>query len=166
MSGKIVCFQVSKVLLVGSAGLFALLTCLSNLQDPQANLPFVRHVLSMDTVFPNTPLFWRAITNPTLHYVAFAAIVVAEFLVAALCLFGAFKLARNIGKPEEAFENAKGLSAFGLTLGVLLWFTGFLTIGGEWFLMWQSSQWSGTEAAFLFSALLLLILIYLKQPET
>jgi predicted small integral membrane protein len=31
---------------------------------------------------------------------------------------------------------------------MLLWFTAFVTMGGEWFLMWQSKTWNGEEAAF------------------
>ena len=38
----------------------------------------------------------------------------------------------------------------GTTLGFLVWFTGFLVIGGEWFAMWQSATWNGQEAAFRF----------------
>jgi hypothetical protein len=31
---------------------------------------------------------------------------------------------------------------------MVLWFSGFITVGGEWFLMWQSEIWNGQEAAF------------------
>jgi len=27
------------------------------------------------------------------------------------------------------------------------WYFAFLTVGGEWFLMWQSRTWNGQEAA-------------------
>jgi predicted small integral membrane protein len=36
----------------------------------------------------------------------------------------------------------------GLTLGLLLWLVAFIAVGGEWFLMWQSAEWNGEEAAF------------------
>ncbi|TWI93138.1 putative small integral membrane protein [Roseibium hamelinense] len=165
MARKILCLQISKVCLVASAGLFAFLAGLSNIQDPHANMPFVRHVLSMDTVFADNPLSWRAITNTAVHTFAFGAIVFVEFAVAALCFLGALNLARAAGKSPAAFHDSKGLACLGLTLGILLWFTGFMTIGGEWFLMWQSTQWSGIDAAFRFSALLLLMLVFVQQPE-
>ena len=31
-----------------------------------------------------------------------------------------------------------------------MWFVGFVVVGGEWFLMWQSATWNGQEAAFRF----------------
>jgi predicted small integral membrane protein len=47
-----------------------------------------------------------------------------------------------------------------VTLGIILWFTGFVAVRGEWFLMWQSPSWNGTEAAFRFSATLFLTLLF------
>jgi predicted small integral membrane protein len=41
----------------------------------------------------------------------------------------------------------------------------FLTVGGEWFLMWQSHTWNGQDAAFRMFASLGIILIYLILPE-
>jgi predicted small integral membrane protein len=34
----------------------------------------------------------------------------------------------------------KGLAVVAAGLGFLVWFFGFMVIGGEWFQMWQSSQ--------------------------
>jgi predicted small integral membrane protein len=47
----------------------------------------------------------------------------------------------------------------------LLWFGGFLVVGGEWFQMWQSKTWNGQEAAFRFVACIGLVLIFLNQPD-
>lgn len=41
-----------------------------------------------------------------------------------------------------------------------------LTAGAEWFLMWQSRQWNGKEAAFRMFAVVGLILLLMIQPET
>jgi predicted small integral membrane protein len=40
--------------------------------------------------------------------------------------------------------------AAGAAVAFALWFVGFMVVGGEWFLMWQSSTWNGQEAAFRF----------------
>jgi predicted small integral membrane protein len=53
----------------------------------------------------------------------------------------------------------------GLTLGFLLWQVGFMTVGGEWFGMWMSSQWNGIESAFRFFITILGVLIYLALPD-
>lgn len=66
---------------------------------------------------------------------------------------------------KRQFNAAKTLSNLGLALGVVLWFTGFMTIGAEWFLMWQSSIWNGQASAFRFVVVLFLVLIFINQPE-
>ena len=40
-----------------------------------------------------------------------------------------------------------------------------MVLGGEWFLMWQSSTWNGQDAAFRFYATLLGMLIFLNQSD-
>jgi predicted small integral membrane protein len=40
-----------------------------------------------------------------------------------------------------------------------------MAIGGEWFLMWQSETWNGQEAAFRFYVTILLVLLYVIQPD-
>ena len=47
----------------------------------------------------------------------------------------------------------------------LLWFAGFAVIGGEWFAMWQSKEWNGVPSAFRFYVTLLLVLIFVMQPD-
>ena len=49
--------------------------------------------------------------------------------------------------------------------GFLVWFVGFMVIGGEWFLMWQSETWNGQEPAFRFYLTILAVLIYVNQPD-
>ena len=53
----------------------------------------------------------------------------------------------------------------GVGLGFLLWFTGFMVLGGEWFLMWQSKQFNGQEAAFRFYMTLLAVGIFVSLPD-
>jgi len=158
--------RLSKIALVAAMGGFALLVAWGNTVDPMTNFAFVQHVLSMDTVFPDNALIGRAITAPALHWAGFGAIVVTEWAVAGLCLFGAYRLARALSGPAEGFDDAKGPAVAGLTLAVLLWFGGFMVIGGEWFLMWQSEIWNGIDSAFRFAAMMLLVLIFLVRPDT
>lgn len=151
--------RIAKAALVFSMGLLALLAATGNLLDPDANMAFVVHVLSMDTVFSPGDSPWRAITSPLLHRMVFWLIVTLELVIAALCLWGATRLFANLSGPAARFNAAKGPAIAGLTLGILLWFTGFIVIGGEWFLMWQSQSWNGIEAAFRFSAIFFLTLL-------
>ena len=52
-----------------------------------------------------------------------------------------------------------------LTLGCMLWLVAFLTVGAEWFLMWQSATWNGQQAAFRMFVVLGLVLLYISMPE-
>ena len=50
-------------------------------------------------------------------------------------------------------------------MGFLVWFFGFMVVGGEWFAMWQSPQWNGQQPAFRFYMTLLAVLIFVNQPD-
>jgi predicted small integral membrane protein len=50
-------------------------------------------------------------------------------------------------------------------VSLLQWFVAFLIVGGEWFLMWQSSVWNGQGAAGRMFAVFALILVFLNQRE-
>jgi len=47
-----------------------------------------------------------------------------------------------------------------------MWFVAFLSIGGEWFLMWQSHTWNGQDGAFRIFVVVGLIFLLLVMPET
>lgn len=155
--------RYSKTLLVAAVALFATLVVFNNLTDYNSNFQFVSHVLQMDTTFPDNRGLWRAIQPPALHHAAYITIILVEATVAVLCWLGAYRLFRAARGP--AFSHTKGTAVAGLTLGILLWFTGFMTIGGEWFLMWQSDVWNGQEAAFRLVAVFGLLLVYLALPD-
>jgi predicted small integral membrane protein len=152
--------RLSKVLLAASVGVFALLVGIDNLLDYGTNLVFVEHVLSMDTTFPDSALRWRAITSPTLHQIAYWTIIAAEFVAGMLCLAGAWRMFAARGATAARFNAAKGLAIAGLTCGFLLYYLGFLVVGGEWFKMWQSQTWNAQAAAFRFAACFAFVLVY------
>jgi predicted small integral membrane protein len=54
----------------------------------------------------------------------------------------------------------------GAALGFLVWFFGFMVVGGEYFAMWQSKSWNGQEAAFRFYITLLGVLIFVNQRDS
>ena len=156
--------QLCQMLFVALIGAFALLVAYNNLRDPQSNLRLVEHVMSMDSVFPDTRLKDRAVVSPLLHRIAFGSIVAAQVATALLCLGGAAILARAHGAGATEFHAAKGVAFAGLGLGLALWFGGFMVIGGQWFASWQSKQWSGRESAFMFySAIGIAFIVLLHQ---
>ena len=156
--------KLSKIVLVWSIALFATLVVFGNVTDYGSNYAFVYHVLKMDTVPPNINIKWRAIESSNIYTAAYIFIICSESVIALLCWMGGWRLLKAI-KSADNFNRAKGVAILGLTLGIIVWFTGFLTIGGEWFAMWQSHKWNGQEPAFRLIVIFGIILIYLNMPD-
>ncbi len=157
--------RAAKAAAVAAIALFASLVAFGNLTDYGTNFAFVRHVLSMDTVFPSSTITYRAITSPALHHAAYALIIATEAAIAVLCWIGAVALVRQIRADAQAFNRAKTVAILGLTLGFLLWQVGFMSIGGEWFGMWQSKDWNGVPSAFRFAITIIAVLILVAMPD-
>ena len=157
--------RAAQALFVAAVALFSLLVALNNVTDYGSNLAFVRHVLSMDTTFEGNNLMWRALEAPWTHHLSYAVIIAAEVATGAFCAVGAWQLWQRRHWDAATFAAAKRFATVGLTIGILLWFTGFLTIAAEWFLMWQSQEWNGQQPAFRFAMVLFATLIFLHLPE-
>ena len=157
--------RVSKVLMVAAIGLFATLVSFGNLTDYRTNLAFVQHVMSMDTVFPDSTIGYRAIASPFLHHAAYGLIIAAEMLTALLCWVGAWRMARRLRAEAEVFNRGKQWAVAGLTVGFLVWQVGFMSIGGEWFGMWMSETWNGVTSAFQFFMTILGVLVYVSLRD-
>jgi predicted small integral membrane protein len=82
-----------------------------------------------------------------------------------LCWIGAVALARRLRADAATFNRAKTYVVVGLTLGFLLWQVGFMSIGGEWFGMWQSKDWNGVPSAFRFIITIAAVLIFVAMPD-
>jgi predicted small integral membrane protein len=162
---SMIAIRAAKVTLVAAIALLASLVTFGNLTDYNTNWAFVQHVLSMDTIFPFSTIKYRAITDPTLQQLAYAIIIAAEGATAVLCWIGAVQLSRYLRADARAFNGAKTFAVIGLTLGFLLWQVGFMSIGGEWFGMWQSQQWNGVPSAFRFLITIIAVLIFVSLPD-
>ena len=156
--------RYSKIVLVWAVAFFSSLVVFNNVTDYDSNYRFVVHVLKMDTTFPGNQGMWRALDSPFLHHALYCLIILVEAAIAVLCWLGGWRLFRSI-HDLAGFNQAKGIAILGLTSGILLWFSGFITIGGEWFLMWQSDTWNGQQAAFRLVVVLGITLLYLVQPD-
>jgi predicted small integral membrane protein len=154
-----------KAALVGGIGLFFFIVALNNLTDYNSNFQFVRHVLSMDDTFTGNSEMWRALHYTAVYHLFYGIIITTESTCSVICSYGAFRLFRASAGSLADFYHAKVVATVGVTLSLLLWLVAFLTIGGEWFLMWQSPHWNGQEAAFRMFGIEGLILVFLWQPD-
>lgn len=158
--------RLAKIAMTAALAAFAFIVTYDNLVDYGANYEFVKHVLSMDTTFPGNKLMGRAVTDPRLWTLAYAAIIAAEGLVFLLLLLAAIAMLFALRAPAAGFQRAKGWLVAGAALGFMLWFFGFMVVAGEYFAMWQSKTWNGQEAAFRFYMTLLAVLIFVNQPDS
>jgi predicted small integral membrane protein len=157
--------RLAKTLLVGASAFFYTLVVFNNLTDYGSNYQFVQHVLLMDSTFPGNHAMWRAIHPRWIHTAFYNSMIAWEVVSMLLTWAGTVRLLRAIGKTATAFQSAKGLAITGLTVGMLMWLGAFLTIGGEWFLMWQSQTWNGQDAAVRMFLVQGVILLLVLTPE-
>jgi predicted small integral membrane protein len=158
--------RMAKTMLLAGMALFYTLVVFNNLTDFNSNYQFVRHVLSMDTTFPGNHGLWRALPSPAWHLAFYIGIIAWEIATTILLWLGFAILLRAIRLDAAKFNAAKRVPVMALTLSLLMWLVAFLAVGGEWFLMWQSHDWNGQEAAFRNFAVVGLVLLILVQPET
>jgi predicted small integral membrane protein len=154
--------RISKASLVLGVALFYTLVVFNNLTDYGSNYQFVRHVLMMDSTSPASHGMWRSLSSPVWHTLFYLVIIAWEILTMILCWWGGFRLFRS---PASA-RGASAVAIAGLTLGLLMWLVAFLTVGGEWFLMWQSQMWNAQETAFRLFTVLGIVLLLVAQPDS
>jgi len=158
--------RTAKLLLLAGIALFYTLVVFNNITDFNSNYQFVRHVLSMDATFPGNHGMWRALPSPAFHMVFYISMIAWEAATMILLWWGAVILLRALRLPASEFNLAKRVPVMALTLSMLMWLVAFLTVGAEWFLMWQSHTWNGQEPAFRMFAVVGLVLLILIQPES
>jgi predicted small integral membrane protein len=160
-----VTIRTSKALLLFALAFYYTLVVFNNIDDYHSNLNFVQHVLQMDTTFAGNKGMWRAVYSPAVMWTFFISIVVWETAITGLLWFAAVHLVRNLRKQPAVFNMAKKPAIVALTMSLLMWLVFFLTVGSEWFLMWQSKQWSGQAAAFSMFAVVGILLLYIAMPD-
>jgi len=157
--------RATKIALVFGAAIFYTFVVFNNLTDYDSNYQFVRHVLLMDSTFAGNHGMWRAINQPALHTAFYVSIIAWEFATMVLCWWGGIGMLRALRRTAAEFHRAKNVAIAALTLSMMMWLVAFLSVGGEWFLMWQSKSWNGQDAAFRMFAVIGIVLLLVAQPE-
>jgi predicted small integral membrane protein len=155
-----------KSLLVFGVAIFYTLVVFNNITDYDSNYQFVRHVMMMDDTFPGNHGMWRAIHSPLLHTAFYLSVIAWESITMLLCWWGGFRMAQSLRGTAAAFHLPKRVSVVALTLSLLMWLVAFLSVGAEWFLMWQSRMWNGQEPAFRMFTVVGIVLLIVVQPDT
>ncbi|KAF4405847.1 MULTISPECIES: DUF2165 domain-containing protein [Streptomyces] len=154
---------VAATALTATTALYMTLVAFGNITDFGTNQQFVQHVLAMDTTFEDPDLMWRAIESPALQNTAYVAIIVWETLTALVLLLATWLW--TTGLRRGSHDRARRASTLGLVMTLLLFGLGFIGIGGEWFAMWQSSDWNGLDAAARNLVLAAFTLVVIHLPS-
>ena len=157
--------RIAKLLLLSGVAFFYCLVVFNNLTDYDSNWQFVRHVLAMDTTFPGNKGMWRSITSMLIDRIFYFGIIGWEIVTTVLLCWGILRMFSALRRPADVFDRAKHIPVLGLVISLLMWLVAFLSIGGEWFLMWQSRIWNGQEAAFRNFTIVGIVFLILIQPD-
>lgn len=154
-----------KLALAASSFLFLALVVFNNITDYGSNYAFVEAVLSMNTTFPGNTAMWRAVDSPAMHHIFYWSIIAWEAAAMALIGMGSYRMFTNRGCTAAVFNKAKTWALVGLTVSLLQWYVAFLTVGAEWFLMWQSQSFNGQGAAGRMFTVMGISLIFLSLKD-
>lgn len=153
--------RVSKIGLITAIFFFCALAAFGNISDYYTNFPLVVRAVTMQDLFPNSTIGYRALTNPILHHVAYIIIISMEALTAILCAIGALKLFCARKQSAAVFNQSKNWAIAGLTVGFFTWQILFMSIGGEWFGIWMSPLLrNAIPASFQIFITIFAVLIY------
>lgn len=158
--------RAAKISLVFAVALFYTLVVLNNLSDYNSNYQFVRHVLMMDSTFPSNHGMWRAVNSPVIHTAFYLSIIAWECVTTLLSWWGGLRLVKAFSASAAEFQQSKRVAVVALSAALLMWLVAFLSVGGEWYLMWQSRTWNGQDASFRMFTVIGIVLLLLAQPES
>jgi predicted small integral membrane protein len=158
--------RTCKTLLVFAVATFYFLVVLNNTTDWDSNYQFARHVMMMDSTFPGNHEMWRQVHRPAWYTAFYVGIIAWEMVTTVLCWWGGVLMALTLKGPVADFQRAKPVTIVALTTSLLMWLLAFLSVGGEWFLMWQSKSWNGQDAAFRMFTVVGIVLLLVALPDT
>lgn len=158
--------RILKIVLVAFVGLQGWLYVAGNLANWSAGIGAVGYVLGMQGHEVYAIHIFPPITGTALVSIAFLTIITGEFLVGVLSLKGAWDLWQARNESAEVFNAAKTYALLGPGLAMVLWFGGFIVIGGALFQMWQTQVGAGSfDNAFVFVVTSGIVLLFVNSPD-
>lgn len=137
---------------------YYLVVAFDNITNPESNWVFVKGVLSLDGVPADSGFGWRAIDATWFQVVAYVGVIASEATAGALLAIGGIGGLRHSGK-HFTWLRPQRFTILGCVVGLLVFFVGFIVVGGNWFVMYLNEKWNGLEPAFQNSMLTLATLI-------
>lgn len=155
-----------KIILVFFLGLQAWLYFAANIANWDAGLAVIAYVMTMEGHEYYSIRIFPAVTSPVIHVIAFLVILVGEFLVGAISLKGAYDLWKVRNAPADSFNASKKSAIVGCAMAMVVWFGGFIVLGGALFQMWQTEIGdSSFDGSFAYAVTAGLILLFVDRPD-
>jgi len=123
-----------------------------------SNWPFVQGVLSGDGVPADSGFQWRFIDATWFQVIGYILIITGETITGIVLLIAGILGLRAVVSPTRWAHAQKWTYVGGFT-GLAVFFFGFITVGGNWFIMYLNSKWNGLEPAFQNSVMTVSMLI-------
>lgn len=156
-----------KIILVVFVGLQGWLYLAGNIANWDSGLAVIAYVLGQEGHEYYATHIFPSLTNPVVHVLAFLIILTGEFLVGALSLKGALDLWKARGADAATFNDSKKSAIMGCAMAMVVWFGGFMVIGGALFQMWQTEIGDGSfDGSFAFAVTAGLILLFVDRPDS
>jgi predicted small integral membrane protein len=158
--------RILKIVLIIFVGLQGWFYVAGNLANWDAGFGAIAYVLGMEGHGVYGTHIFPAITSSALVTIAFITILVGEFLVGALSLKGAWDLWQARSADAKVFNSAKTFAILGAGMALVVWFGGFVVIGGALFQMWQTQVGTGSfNGAFIYAMTSGLVLLFVNNPD-
>lgn len=147
------------ILMVASYYLVVGFDNITNPTNPNgSNWPFVQGVLSGDGVPADSGFGWRFIDATWFQALSYIGIMVTETITGIVLLIAGIKGLRASATCHR-WGRVQKWTFVGGFLGLLVFFFGFMVVGGNWFVMYLNSKWNGLEPAFQNSTMTIAMLI-------
>jgi predicted small integral membrane protein len=147
------------VLMVSAYYLVVAFDNITNPVNPNAsNWPFVQGVLSGDGVPADSGFEWRFIDATWFQALSYILIITGETITGVVLFIAGILGLRGSGSCPKWGRAQRWTYLGGLT-GLGVFFFGFITVGGNWFIMYLNSKWNGLEPAFQNSVMTVSMLI-------
>lgn len=156
-----------KIILVFFVGLQALLYFADNIINWGSAVHHVSYVLGMEGHEIYSASLLPPVTHVALVTTVLLVILLGELLVGVLSVKGAWDLWKVRKAGADSFNAAKNYAILGTGMAMVVWFGGFIVLGGALFQMWQTQLGDASlDGSFVYTVTAGLILLIVNQPDS
>ena len=158
--------RVTKIFLIASIGIWALLGAVGNVVDWGGTIGAVQAATSMSTFDP-VPASSRATTNAAIVLSGALFIICLKVASGVLCLWGAWQMWLQRAASASVFAKAKTCALTGCGVAMFLLFTGWIVIAETWYELWRSPTMLEPvlQSAFRYCGTIGVIALFVGAPE-